>query len=149
MSYPVRYSTRAYQEYEEILDYVSGQFGAAIAARVDIYFEEVIDQIAINPQQFPYSNNKEKPSPLRDQPTNNTVLPVQRRVCGAGHLQGQPDGSEGPEPVRVFCWPLPHAPSFTPLRPGFSQGQSDKGHARSVFNIMTFMSAPSALNRET
>ncbi len=49
MSYPVRYSTRAYQEYEEILDYVSGQFGAAVAARVDIYFEEVIDQIAINP----------------------------------------------------------------------------------------------------
>ena len=58
MSYPVRYSTRAYQEYEEILDYVSGQFGAAVAARVDIYFEEVVDQIAINPQQFPYSNKR-------------------------------------------------------------------------------------------
>jgi len=46
MPYAVRYSTRAYIEYEEILEYVSGQFGILVAAKVDMYFEEVIDQIA-------------------------------------------------------------------------------------------------------
>ena len=56
MPYPVRYSTRSFLEYEEILDYVSENFGAVIAARVDAYFEEVIDQIAINPRLFPFSD---------------------------------------------------------------------------------------------
>jgi len=58
MPYPVRYSTRSSLEYEEILNYVSEQFGTAVAAQVDTYFEEVIDQIAINPKLFPYSNKK-------------------------------------------------------------------------------------------
>jgi plasmid stabilization system protein ParE len=58
MTYPVRYSTRAYVEYEEILEYVSGKFGILVAANVDLYFEEVIDQIAINPLLYPYSNKK-------------------------------------------------------------------------------------------
>jgi plasmid stabilization system protein ParE len=56
MPYPVRYSTRSYIEYEEILDYVSENFGIAIAAKVDMYFEEVIDLIAVNPKMFPYSD---------------------------------------------------------------------------------------------
>jgi plasmid stabilization system protein ParE len=54
--YPVRYSTRSYIEYEKILDYVSDNFGIAVTAKVDMYFEEVIDQIAINPKLFPYSD---------------------------------------------------------------------------------------------
>lgn len=58
MPYPVRYSTRSYVEYEEILEYVSGKFGILVAAKVDMYFEEVIDQIAINPSLYPYSNKK-------------------------------------------------------------------------------------------
>ncbi|HBH48415.1 MAG TPA: hypothetical protein DDX98_07235 [Bacteroidales bacterium] len=58
MPYPVRYSTRSYSEYEKILDYVSENFGMAVAAKVDMYFEEVIDQIAINPKLFPYSDKK-------------------------------------------------------------------------------------------
>jgi plasmid stabilization system protein ParE len=58
MPYPVRYSTRAYGEYEEILEYVSNKFGLVTAAKVDLYFEEVIDQIAINPHLFPFSNKK-------------------------------------------------------------------------------------------
>lgn len=58
MSYQVRYSTRAYREYEDILDYISGQFGTTVATQVDIYFEAVIDQIATNPRQFPYSDKK-------------------------------------------------------------------------------------------
>ncbi len=53
MPYPVRYSTRAYIEYEEILEYVSGKFGTLVAARVDMYFEEIIDQIAINQLLYP------------------------------------------------------------------------------------------------
>jgi plasmid stabilization system protein ParE len=56
MPYQVRYSTRAYAEYEEILDYVVENFGSKIAAEVDMYFEEVIDQISINPLLYPYSD---------------------------------------------------------------------------------------------
>jgi plasmid stabilization system protein ParE len=56
LSFEVRYSTRAYSEYEEILDYVLEKFGAVIAEKADIHFEEVIDQIAINPFLYPYSN---------------------------------------------------------------------------------------------
>ena len=58
MSYPVRYSTRAFMEYEEILDYVFKHFGADIALKVDQHFEEVIDNIAINPLLYPLSEKK-------------------------------------------------------------------------------------------
>jgi len=58
MPYQIRYSTRAYIEYEELLEYVSGKFGIVKAAEVDLYFEEVIDQISINPLLYPYSNKK-------------------------------------------------------------------------------------------
>lgn len=58
MSYPVSYSNRSYNEYEEILDYVFENFGAEIAMKVDSYFEEVIDQIAINPFLYPFSDKK-------------------------------------------------------------------------------------------
>lgn len=58
MPYPVRYSKRSYAEYEAILDYVFNKFGATVAAEVDINFEKVIDQIAINPNLYPYSDKK-------------------------------------------------------------------------------------------
>ena len=58
MSYPVRYSTRAFMEYEEILDYVFKHFGADTALKVDQHFEEVIDNIAINPLLYPLSEKK-------------------------------------------------------------------------------------------
>lgn len=58
MSYPVRYSTRAYTEYEEILEYAFENFGANVAAKVDRYFEEMIDHIAVNPYLYPCSNKK-------------------------------------------------------------------------------------------
>ncbi len=56
MAYTVRYSNRAFSEYEEILDYLVFTFGLTIAAKVDRYFEEVIDQISINPRLYPYSD---------------------------------------------------------------------------------------------
>lgn len=56
MPFEVRYSIRAYSEYEEILDYVLENFGALKAAKVDMHFEEVIDQIAVNPFLYPFSN---------------------------------------------------------------------------------------------
>lgn len=58
MPYPVRYSTRAYIEYDELIDYVFKEFGALVAIKVDAYFEEVIDQITINPLLYPYSDKK-------------------------------------------------------------------------------------------
>ncbi|MBI9036186.1 MAG: type II toxin-antitoxin system RelE/ParE family toxin [Bacteroidales bacterium] len=56
MPYQVRYSTRAYNEYENILDYVVEKFGSNTAAKVDMHFEEVIDQISINLLLYPYSD---------------------------------------------------------------------------------------------
>jgi len=56
MPYPVRYSIRAVAEYEQILDYIVEEFGIETAAEVDLHFEEVIDQISINPFLYPYSN---------------------------------------------------------------------------------------------
>lgn len=58
MPYPVRYSTRAYIEYDELIDYIFKEFGTLVAIKVDTYFEEVIDQIAINPLLYPYSDKK-------------------------------------------------------------------------------------------
>lgn len=58
MAFPIRYSARAYNEYESILEYVTGKFGIAKAAEVDIYFENVIEMIAINPYKFPPSNKQ-------------------------------------------------------------------------------------------
>lgn len=58
MSYPVRYSSRAYIEYESILTYIFDKFGTESALKVDIYFEEVINQISINPYLYPYSDKR-------------------------------------------------------------------------------------------
>jgi plasmid stabilization system protein ParE len=58
MSYPVRYSTRAYMEYVDILDYVFKHFGADTALKVDQHFEKVIDIIALNPLLYPLSEKK-------------------------------------------------------------------------------------------
>jgi len=60
MPFEVRYSSRAYLEYEAILDYVVDNFGLEAAVKVDMHFEEVIDQIAINPFLFPCSDKVEK-----------------------------------------------------------------------------------------
>jgi plasmid stabilization system protein ParE len=58
MGYQIRYSTRAFNEYVSILEYITHKFGKTKAAEVDNYFESIIDLIAINPQMFPYSNTK-------------------------------------------------------------------------------------------
>lgn len=58
MPYPVRYSNRAYNEYEDILEYVSEHFGAAKAYDVDQYFEKTLALISENPQLFPASEIK-------------------------------------------------------------------------------------------
>ncbi len=55
-SFPVRYSSRAYFEYENILDYIVTRFGHSVALKVDLYFEEIISQISINPFLFPVSD---------------------------------------------------------------------------------------------
>lgn len=58
MPYPVRYSTRAYKEYEKILEYISENFGYNKTIEVDRYFNEIIDLIANNPFLFPCSNKQ-------------------------------------------------------------------------------------------
>lgn len=56
MAFPIRYSVRAYNEYEKILDYVFENFGASVTAKVDNHFEEIIAQISVNPALFPYTS---------------------------------------------------------------------------------------------
>lgn len=58
MPYPVRYSQRAYIEYEDLIEYVFNNFGIAVAAKVDTYFEQVVNQISINPLLYPCSEKK-------------------------------------------------------------------------------------------
>jgi hypothetical protein len=58
MPYPVRYSYRAYIEYENLIEYVFNKFGFGIASKVDAHFEEVVNQISINPLLFPCSVKK-------------------------------------------------------------------------------------------
>jgi len=58
MPYPIRYSSRAYNEYEAILEYVSERFGAAKAYDVDLYFESILNLISENPLIFPVSEIK-------------------------------------------------------------------------------------------
>lgn len=60
MPYSIRYSTRAYIEYEELLDYLFKNFGVATTAKVDKYFEEVIESLSINPLLYPISDKKKK-----------------------------------------------------------------------------------------
>ena len=55
MSYPVRYSNRAYAEYESILQYVSDNFGILKAFEVDAHFDGIIKQIASSPEMYPSS----------------------------------------------------------------------------------------------
>ena len=54
----MRYSSRAFREYEEILEYLLENFGSEVAARIDAYFEKVIDGISINPFLFPLSEKR-------------------------------------------------------------------------------------------
>ena len=58
MPYPVHYSLRAYAEYEEILAYIAEKFDIEIALKVDAYFEDIIENISINPYMFPHSDKK-------------------------------------------------------------------------------------------
>lgn len=52
MPYPVRFSTRAYTEYESILQYVSDNFGILKALDVDTHYEGIIKQISSNPEMY-------------------------------------------------------------------------------------------------
>lgn len=55
MPYPVRFSTRAYTEFESIIQYVSDNFGIVKAIEVDSHFEGIIKQISSNPEMYPTS----------------------------------------------------------------------------------------------
>ena len=56
MAFPIRYSVRAYNEYEKILDYVFENFGVNVTKKVDTHFEDIIAQISVNPNLYPYTS---------------------------------------------------------------------------------------------
>ena len=56
--FSIRYSKRAEKEYFELLDYIVADFGAKIAAQVDKEISRTLNQILINPDQFPESKER-------------------------------------------------------------------------------------------
>ena len=58
MSYKIRYSHRALNEYESILDYLIHNFGLQKTIKIDSYFDQLIQQIANNPKMYPISDHK-------------------------------------------------------------------------------------------
>ena len=58
MSFKIRYSQRALKEYESILEYLILNFGLQKAIQIDSYFEQLIQQIAKNPQMYPIFDSK-------------------------------------------------------------------------------------------
>ena len=51
----IRYSKRAEEEYYKLLDYIVEDFGNNKAKQVDKKISQVLNQISINPIQFPES----------------------------------------------------------------------------------------------
>jgi plasmid stabilization system protein ParE len=77
MPFEIRYSPRANSEYEEIIDYVFQKFGKIVALKVYLHFEEIINQISINPLLFPYSNKVKNLRRCVISPqTNNIILSI-------------------------------------------------------------------------
>jgi plasmid stabilization system protein ParE len=76
MPFEIRYSPRANSEYEEIIDYVFQKFGSVVALKVHLHFEDIIDQISINPLLFPYSTNAKNIRRCVVSPQNNLVLSI-------------------------------------------------------------------------
>jgi plasmid stabilization system protein ParE len=60
MPYSFHYSPRASDEFERIIHYVTDQFGIAVAEKVKRNYNQTLQQIAINPSQFPYFNKRKK-----------------------------------------------------------------------------------------
>jgi plasmid stabilization system protein ParE len=58
MSYRIEYTHRAINELDDIIQYVIDHFGFKAAEKVKSDFSQIIQQIAINPFQFPYFNKR-------------------------------------------------------------------------------------------
>lgn len=53
MSIKIRYSQRALEEYETLLDFLILNFGGEKAIQIDNFFDQLIQQITRNPQMYP------------------------------------------------------------------------------------------------
>ena len=56
--FPIRYSKRAEKEYYKLLDYIIEYFGNKKAEQVDKKISKTLNQISINPIQFPESKER-------------------------------------------------------------------------------------------
>lgn len=54
MPFEIHYSPRSKIELEKIIEYISSEFGIHKAFEIQDIFQKIIDQIKINPFQFPY-----------------------------------------------------------------------------------------------
>jgi plasmid stabilization system protein ParE len=54
------WSERALQEYKDLLDYISGEWGEAIMNRVKSEFAQTLTRIQVSPEQFPVFLKKRK-----------------------------------------------------------------------------------------
>jgi plasmid stabilization system protein ParE len=60
MPFTIHYSHLAKEELADLLRYVSGKFGLKSAEKVKKHFVQIIEQISLNPYQFPYFNKPKK-----------------------------------------------------------------------------------------
>jgi len=60
MVYRIELTKRAEEEYQKIIDYIAIEFGVNKALEVEENYFKIVQQIAINPEQFPYFNKEKR-----------------------------------------------------------------------------------------
>jgi hypothetical protein len=58
MSYRIEYTHRAIMELDDIIQYVIDHFGFVTAEKVKNDYNQIIQQISVNPNQFPYFSKR-------------------------------------------------------------------------------------------
>jgi len=58
MSYRIEYTHRAIKELDSIIQYIIDHFGFVIAEKIKCDYNQIIQQISVNPNQFPYFNKR-------------------------------------------------------------------------------------------
>ncbi len=60
MIYPIKFTYRAIDELDSIVQYIMCEFGFLKAETVKNDYKQIIDQITHNPNQFPYFSKRKK-----------------------------------------------------------------------------------------
>lgn len=83
MPKPIIWSNLSENDFDNILDYLDKNWGHKVAANFIDLTENIVNQISINPRQFPICYKRKK-----SEMENITLLPA----CPPGHCPGQLSG---------------------------------------------------------